>query len=156
MQAGKAVDSHGLQPDYTIEQADAEAAYTQCELKGTPTWVRLPPDRWPDSWYYWKDGKKGAPRFTDPVCRLKKALYGHPDAGTYWEQHAEKHLRSVGFAPIQDWRSCFDLAALFTSAGEETIIDGPWCTLVRRDAKSVLPCNYFPHLDFPQRRPVHW
>ena len=47
MQAGKAVDVFGLQPGYTIEQADAEAAYTQCDLKGTPAWVRLPEDRWP-------------------------------------------------------------------------------------------------------------
>ena len=34
MQAGKAVDVFGLQPGYSIEQADAEAAYTQCDLKG--------------------------------------------------------------------------------------------------------------------------
>ena len=30
MQAGKAVDCFGLQPGYCIQQADAEAAYTQC------------------------------------------------------------------------------------------------------------------------------
>ena len=46
MQAGKTVDAFGLQLGYDIQQADAEAAYTQCELKGTPTWVRLPEDRW--------------------------------------------------------------------------------------------------------------
>ena len=34
-------------------------------------------------------------------------LYGHPDAGTEWEQHAEKHLSSVGFVSIPDWKSCF-------------------------------------------------
>ena len=44
----KAVDAFGLQPDFDIEQADAEAAYTQCDLKGTDTLVRLPEDRWPD------------------------------------------------------------------------------------------------------------
>ena len=32
MQAGKAVDVFGLQPGYAMEQADAEAAYTQCDL----------------------------------------------------------------------------------------------------------------------------
>ena len=58
MQAGKAVDSHGLQRDYTVEQADAEAAYTQCELKGTETWVRLPEDRWPDEWFTKDNGHK--------------------------------------------------------------------------------------------------
>ena len=48
MQAGKAVDVFGLQPEFDIEQADAEAAYTQSDLKGIETWVRLPEDRWPD------------------------------------------------------------------------------------------------------------
>ena len=43
----------------------------------------------------------------DPVCPLILSLYGHPDAGGYWERHCERHLKSVGFEPIQDWRSCF-------------------------------------------------
>ena len=98
MAAGKAVGAWGLQPGYDLQQADAESAYTQTELKGAPTRVRLPHDRWPDSW-------KGM--YTDPVVRLKLAFYGHPDAGTYWEQHAEKHLRSKSFVPIDDWRSCY-------------------------------------------------
>ena len=34
-------------------------------------------------------------------------LYGHPDAGTDWEQHAEKRLSSGDFIPIPDWKSCF-------------------------------------------------
>ena len=47
---------------------------------------------------------------------------------------------------LKDGRKCHkmggmhdDLAALSTPAGEETINDGPWCTFVRRDAKSALP-----------------
>ena len=43
----------------------------------------------------------------DPVCPLILALYGHPDAGAYWEAHCESHLKSVGFTPIDEWRSCF-------------------------------------------------
>ena len=107
MQAGKVVDAFGLQPDYVIQQADAEAAYTQCELKCTPTWVRLPEERWPDEWFYISKTGERQCKHKDPVCMLKKASYGHPDAGTYWEQHAETHLESVGFTPIPDWRSCF-------------------------------------------------
>ena len=95
-----------MQAGYDIQQADAEAAYTQCELKGTETWVRLPEDRWPDEWFVWGRGVRTC-KYKDPVCRLKKALYGHPDADTYWELHAEKHLRSVGFKSVPDWRSCF-------------------------------------------------
>ena len=84
----KACDQYGLFPDHTIEQVDAEAAYTQCVLKGTPTWVRLPEDSWPDEWFIRRNGIK-TPLYKDPVCRLHKALYGHPDAGTDWEVQAE-------------------------------------------------------------------
>ena len=43
------------------------------------------------------------------MCRLKKALYGHPDAGTYWEQTCDAHVRSVGFVPIGlEWPSCYN------------------------------------------------
>ena len=46
------------------------------------------------------------PKCIGPVCLPKRALYGHPDAETYWEQHAEKYLSSVGFVPIPDWKKC--------------------------------------------------
>ena len=92
MTAGKAVDAFGLQEGYCIEQSDAEAAYTQTEIQGTPTWVRLPQERWPEDWK-----KRG---LTDPVCPLVLALYGHPDAGGYWEKHCEKCLSQIGFVSI--------------------------------------------------------
>ena len=41
------------------------------------------------------------------MCLLLRALYGHPDAGTYWEQHAEEHLSAVGFLLIMDWKNSF-------------------------------------------------
>jgi hypothetical protein len=44
---------------------------------------------------------------TDPVCPLILALYGHPDAGGFWEKHCEKALVEVGFEPIPEWKSCF-------------------------------------------------
>ena len=75
----------------------AEQAYTQAWLMGTETWVRLPRDQWPKSW----DGME------DPVCPLVLALYGHPDSGTDWEVHSQRHLISVGFQPIEGWPSCF-------------------------------------------------
>jgi hypothetical protein len=46
-----------------------------------------------------------------PVCPLVLALYGHPDAGGYWEQLCDSHLRDCGFFPIaaedKAWRSCY-------------------------------------------------
>ena len=43
----------------------------------------------------------------DPVCPLVLALYGHPDAGTCWEQHCDKMLKQVGFEPIVNWSGCY-------------------------------------------------
>ena len=31
-------------PEHDVQQANAEQAYTQAEIEGTPTWVRLPHD----------------------------------------------------------------------------------------------------------------
>ena len=42
--------STGFLPGNSIEQSDAEQAYTQSLLGGTETWVTLPRDRWPKSW----------------------------------------------------------------------------------------------------------
>ena len=42
------------------------------------------------------------------VCGLKKALYGHPNTGAYWEEKRDAHVQSVGFAPIgPEWPSCY-------------------------------------------------
>ena len=99
MQACKAADSYGCFPNHVIQQADAIQAYTQAELGGLPTWVRLPKEAWPDSW------KEAG--MIDPVCPLRLALYGHPDSGGYWEQRCEAHVLEQGFVPCSPWRSCY-------------------------------------------------
>ena len=47
------------------------------------------------------------PLYRRPVVLLKKALYGHPDAGTYWEQHCNRAVNASGFEPVVTWPSCF-------------------------------------------------
>ena len=43
-----------------------------------------------------------------PVYRLKQALYGHPDAGTYWEEHCGRHVKACGFEPAgPEWPSTY-------------------------------------------------
>ena len=81
MASGKFSDLLGLLPDWRLMQADAVRAYTQALLRGTITWIRLPREQWPAHWHNMKD----------PVCRLRLALYGHPDAGTCWENTAKKN-----------------------------------------------------------------
>ena len=102
LQAAKAVDFFGCLPNHVLEVVDAEQAYIQAEMKGDPTWVCLPPKARPD---WWRKKISNLPR---PVRRLLKALYGHPDAGTYWEQKCDAHAQAVGFVPIgPEWPSCY-------------------------------------------------
>ena len=49
MEAGKVVDMFGCLPGHATEQADANQAYVQAELKGTETWVWLPPEAWEEA-----------------------------------------------------------------------------------------------------------
>eukprot|EP00972_Heterocapsa_arctica_P099344 14660897-Heterocapsa_arctica.AAC.1 len=64
-------------PDNSICQCDAEQAYVQSKLGGIITWVTLPKERWAESFK----------AFRSPVVILRLPLYGHPDAGGYWEAH---------------------------------------------------------------------
>ena len=103
MDASRAADCYGSAPGHTIEMADAEQAYIQAELRGTPCWICRPPDQRPASWA----------KYRRPVGRLVKALYGHPDSGTYWEAHCDTMVRKVGYMPVgEGWPSCYVRPAL--------------------------------------------
>ena len=85
-----------------MTQSDACSAYTQWFIgggrgKGVPTWVTLPRHRWPKAW----EGK-----YKNPVVLLILALYGHPDAGAYWEQRCESVMASKGWSKTC-WKSMF-------------------------------------------------
>ena len=123
LEGAKAVDGYGCLPGHCTESADAKQAYTQALLgKSTPgsstgpgggvpcqvhttTWVTLPPEVRPKT----KDGRDlwRSQGIVDPVVPLIKALYGHPDAGGYWERHCNAHLAKCGFKPIENWPSMF-------------------------------------------------
>jgi hypothetical protein len=81
----------------TLLQSDCVRAYVQAELRGTPTFVRLPRAWWPKEWH----------SFKDPVCRLVKALYGHPEAGNHWHHHIENELLALQFNTIEGWPSVY-------------------------------------------------
>ena len=100
LEATRAADCYGAAPGFATEVADAEQAYIQADLKGPPTWVALPEDAWPQSW---RDAA-----FQRPVCRLRKALSGHPDSGTYWEEHCDAHVKKEEWEAIgESWPSCY-------------------------------------------------
>ena len=76
---------------YIPKVRDATQAYLQSRID-TPerpaTWVRLPKAWWPQSW---------VSRFRDPVCRLRLALYGHPESGALWDKHLSGILKKLGW-----------------------------------------------------------
>ena len=99
MAAGKMCDAYGMLPGHALQVSDGESAYTQAKLLGPTTWVRIPKDQWPQAWV--------DAGYDDPVCPLILALYGHPDAGTFWEKHCEARLIEVGFIRVPEWPSVF-------------------------------------------------
>ena len=99
-EASRWADFYGCLPGHAVKLADAIQAYIQAKLKGPLCWVELPTDAWPPEIQYWK--------FRRPVVRLDKALYGHPDSGTMWEQHCDKKVQEIGFKPIgEEWPSMY-------------------------------------------------
>ena len=62
------------------EDGDALGAYTQAWLGGPPTWITIPKEYWLKEWF----GK-----YTQPVVRLQRNLYGHPLAGPIRSATAE-------------------------------------------------------------------
>ena len=71
--------------DLILLQSDCVRAYVpyvQAVLKGPPIFIRLPKAWQPEAW----------PSFKDPVCRLVKALYGHPHAGDFWHDRFQAEL----------------------------------------------------------------
>ena len=51
MTGARTLDAFSLLPGCTVEQADADQAYTQSRKKFlSDTWVRLPREQWPKSW----------------------------------------------------------------------------------------------------------
>ena len=63
------------------------------------TWISLPRPRWP------KDGSWN--HIADPICILKRNLYGHPLAGLIWEKHCHEKILSLGFEPVPFWECLF-------------------------------------------------
>ena len=82
--AARFVDAIARFPGMDGEDSDATGAYTQTVLgEDCPeTWISLPRDRHPKSWYR----ADGSCKYDNPVIRLVRNLYGHPLAGLYWQK----------------------------------------------------------------------
>jgi hypothetical protein len=119
--------AYGCLPGHSVSQADAIQAYIQSYLKtqdrqGRPveTWISLPPELQPKEW-------KDLP-FRDPVVKLVKALYGHPDSGGLWERHLRSALNKCGFTELNEHLSSFwhpTHKCLLTAYVDDILLSGP-------------------------------
>ena len=104
---GKVLDALARIPGYAGQNADAVKAYTQVRLADfegeTETWVELPQDRWPASWF----GADGSCKYVRPVVRLLANLYGHPLAGLWWEKHCHNKVIKCGYQRLQGWECLY-------------------------------------------------
>ena len=91
-EASRWADFLGCVEGWEVQVADAIQAYIQAYIQGPALWVELPKEGWPE------DGSWN--KFRRPCVRMVKALYGHPDAGTFWEEHCHKGVTAVGFEPV--------------------------------------------------------
>jgi hypothetical protein len=87
---------------YEATLRDAGAAYLQAlmDIEGrTPTFVELPREWWPNEWFH--DGAaRSRPKYVRPHCRLKRALYGHPEAGALWARALQAILKKQGWEHV--------------------------------------------------------
>ena len=90
-------------------------------MKGPKTYIRMPKAWWPKHW---------AGKFKDPVCELKRALYGHPNAGDIWGDKLETELVRIGFQTVENWPSVYimypegELAVAFVVYVDDLIMIG--------------------------------
>ena len=88
---------------YNVCLRDAETAYLQAVIDSptrTPTFVELPRELWPDSWF--KDGAgRSIPKYHRPHCRLLKALYGPPQAEALWEARLDDIMKNLKWTAVK-------------------------------------------------------
>eukprot|EP00973_Karenia_brevis_P019331 2650612-Karenia_brevis.AAC.1 len=62
------------------------------------------------------------------MCRLVKALYGHPESGAHWERHLTAAIYRCGGEPILDHPSSFWFPKerlMFTVYVDDLLLSGP-------------------------------
>jgi hypothetical protein len=92
----------GALKGFRTSTRDADSAYLQARLDERPTtaetWVALPRAFWPAGW-----GEK----YSRPMVPLVLALFGHPEAGSIWEEHSVKKLLLCNFQSNKEFKSVF-------------------------------------------------
>ena len=126
MCAARAALAVGALRGWTPTVRDAHAAYLQSRIDGPDrpsTWIRLPKSWWPQSWF----GPDGRPLYKDPVVRMRRSLYGHPEAGALWEAHLKKILGAAGWSEIGGWPGVYrhDTGAVLVAYVDDLLLVAP-------------------------------
>ena len=95
-EASRWADFLGCHDGWDVKMADAVQAYIQATLRGTPCWIELPPEAVPSECNWGK--------YRRPVVPLRKALHGHPDAGTFGSSTVMN--RRAPLALVRNGRQC--------------------------------------------------
>ena len=62
------------------------------------------------------------------MCRLVKALYGHPESGAHWERHLERAVTKSGGVPVPDHPSLYrfpEQELMLTVYVDDLLLAGP-------------------------------
>jgi hypothetical protein len=110
--------AYGRVPGHKTTSADAVKAYVQAVLNARhPTWVQIPKELRPSHW-----------QFKRPVCRLFKALYGHPESGGHWEIHLKRVIKDLGGENIDEHPGSFWFPLtriILTTYVDDFLLSGP-------------------------------
>jgi hypothetical protein len=113
--------AYGCLEGFKVSVADAIEAYVQSDLRSkNPTYLEIPKHLCPKEWR----------SMHQPVVRLVKALYGHPEAGAHWERHLEKIVVEMGGARVPSHPSLFfykKLRLMLTIYVDDLLLAGPEC-----------------------------
>ena len=111
--------AYGSLPGHSTTVSDAIKAYVQSFLNsGVPTYIEFPKHLCPPEWSHLRR----------PVCRLVRALYGHPEAGGHWERHLAKIVVQLGGVVVPNHPSCFwfgDLRLFLIIYVDDLLLAGP-------------------------------
>lgn len=110
--------AYGSLHGHSTQVSDAIRAYIQSNLNSKhETWVLIPPELRPKHW-----------KARRPMCKLVKALYGHPESGGHWEAHLEKAVAAIGGEPVENHPSSFffaDSKMFLTVYVDDLLLAGP-------------------------------
>ena len=102
-ESARSIMALSAQENWCLTTSDAESAYIQAELdcRSSETYVTLPQQ------YLCAAGLKMQEEGLRPVFKLRRALYGHPQAGALWEAHRNKLLKTIGWTEVLRGSSVF-------------------------------------------------